>query len=651
IPGGSVVLTLTRINIAERLYRITGEGIYCHSMLLGRSVPTVNPGLNAGVMGQDTVLAVPYQGKIFWFWGDTWGTNSFNFAVAGAMSQRPDQGGLDPDIGVNLDYFVDTRGFPKPICPDFGSGRVWLDWVATVMDDQKQERLVARYSRVKSLDEIIESGFAVYNDKQNIFEPVAVLPAKTSHLSCHPFVGRVNGQDYVYFTAGFQFSRVRATLTSMIDPLKYEYFGCFNKNIKEHCATGHPHFSPNQTRTVYCWKRNEDGINAKRSKAQATAEQPAEKPKWIHLRNIETGFIVDARPGSIFWNRFREKWIMIAQENIGQIWFSEADTPVGPWVYAQKVVSHSDYNFYNPTHHLFFDQQNGRIIYFEGTYTQLFLNDTHKTPRYDYNQIMYRLDLMDSRLFLPRPVYRVHDNTGHTRYVLREGLKRPISQNTIDSIDFFAMQPNRTPVGLIPVFAGFDQGIFRFYTTSDRNHVRSGPALFYALPTQLITPDQQLEGIWQCTATDVYDLRRPFVLSFNRTGNILKASASPSVLTIMKIQSSDMTIDLTLRHQQIDYHLHAEFGQGRLTGTWHRWDMAENGTWEGTRVDFVWKQMNALSVVPLFEYWNQTACCYIYSTRFNIGNCALTRSASPVCRVWKNPMRDLVLDYETEPMT
>ena len=47
-----------------------------------------------------------------------------------------------------------------------------------------------------------------------------------------------------------------------------------------------------------------------------------------------------------------------------------------------------------------FDQEGGRFIYFEGTYTGTFSRKEDFTPRYDYNQIMYRLDLSDPRLSL-----------------------------------------------------------------------------------------------------------------------------------------------------------------------------------------------------------------------------------------------------------
>ncbi|SPE43143.1 exported hypothetical protein [Candidatus Sulfopaludibacter sp. SbA3] len=38
-PGGSAVLKIKRINVAERLYRLTGQGIYRDSVLVGERVP------------------------------------------------------------------------------------------------------------------------------------------------------------------------------------------------------------------------------------------------------------------------------------------------------------------------------------------------------------------------------------------------------------------------------------------------------------------------------------------------------------------------------------------------------------------------------------------------------------------------------------
>ena len=42
--------------------------------------------------------------------------------------------------------------------------------------------------------------------------------------------------------------------------------------------------------------------------------------------------------------------------------------------------------------------ENGREIYFEGTYTATFSGNPTPTPRYEYNQLLYKLDLADGRL-------------------------------------------------------------------------------------------------------------------------------------------------------------------------------------------------------------------------------------------------------------
>src|SRR5262249_10018681 len=61
-PGGTAQLKIKRINIAERLYRITGQGIYRDTELLGRKPPIAEPMLNAQVTGQDGILTATYRG-------------------------------------------------------------------------------------------------------------------------------------------------------------------------------------------------------------------------------------------------------------------------------------------------------------------------------------------------------------------------------------------------------------------------------------------------------------------------------------------------------------------------------------------------------------------------------------------------------------
>jgi hypothetical protein len=103
-PGGSVRIKIKRLNVARRLYRITGGGIYRDSLLTGTRVPIAEPLLNGQVFGQDSVVTAIFGGKIHWFWGDTNrpGYPLGNFHVPGATSELPGRGGLDPALGVNL---------------------------------------------------------------------------------------------------------------------------------------------------------------------------------------------------------------------------------------------------------------------------------------------------------------------------------------------------------------------------------------------------------------------------------------------------------------------------------------------------------------------------------------------------------------------
>ena len=48
-----------------------------------------------------------------------------------------------------------------------------------------------------------------------------------------------------------------------------------------------------------------------------------------------------------------------------------------------------------------FDKDGGRVIFFEGTYTNMFSGNNDQTPRYNYNQVMYKLDLASPALHLP----------------------------------------------------------------------------------------------------------------------------------------------------------------------------------------------------------------------------------------------------------
>ncbi len=456
VAGGRAEIKLKRLQIAERLCRITGQGIYRDSTLVGESVPLRPPALNGQVMGQDTVIATPYRGKLYWFWGDT-DRASYplgNFGASGATSEWPGRGGLDPGQGVALTYFTGTEGFSKPMCPDaeFGEGLKWIEGVMTLRDEAGRERLLARVAAGTGLSRTRDWHLAQFHDEKQAFESIARWDIHDTHDSAHPFRARVGTNDYFYLYPNW---RVRAELSALRELKSYEAFTCVADGGKlrgadtaiERDGTGRPR---------YAWKAGADRLHSGRLRELMAAGRLKRGESWLQLHDVETGRAVEAGRGSVFWNEFSQRWAMIVSGKAGEIWFSLADTPTGPWVYASRVATHGRYNFYNPTQHPFFDQERGRVLYFEGTYTASFSDAPAKTPRYDYNQLMYRLTLDDARLTLPVPVYRVTQSGGQPRYLSREGVVAERAWRRIQDVAFFALPPAHRGSNLIPVYVGSD---------------------------------------------------------------------------------------------------------------------------------------------------------------------------------------------------
>ena len=230
-PGNEVQLKIKRLNIAQRLYRITGAGIYRDSVLLGKDVPIDRPLLNAEVCGQDTVMAVVKGDRIHWFWGDTdrlrYPLGQFN--TSGAVSRLPRTGGLDPARGVNLDYIVDDSGFSRPMFKRENGILIWVHGVFTIKDESGAMRIVTHYSRRKSLEEQLSHGIAVLNESTNLFEPIAQF-ANDDQLHPRGQAFRVTddeanpASDYIYFASPYAIVRVPARWDAIQDPAQYEAF-------------------------------------------------------------------------------------------------------------------------------------------------------------------------------------------------------------------------------------------------------------------------------------------------------------------------------------------------------------------------------------------------------------------------------------------
>ena len=464
-PGTEAVLKLKRLNIAERLYRVTGAGIYRDNRLLGRSAPIEQPLLNGMVFGSDSVVTAVYRGKLHWFWGDT-NRPSYplgNFHVPFATSLLPGQGGLDPGLGVNLTYAVGKNGFAKEAAKMPGKGPTWIDGLVVLPDKNQRPRLLAQYVKIKSPLTVYERGVVQFNDERQQFGHRATFSkAVPLYPHGHPFLHRAaDGQEYVYFAGGMPLVRVRASLASYLDPSQYETYTFLpagsgsdvqrnpDGSLKFEWRGGQPKLDLKQVNKLIAEKRIRAG------------ESP------VHLIDIETGKPVLTQQGSVYWNDHRQRWVMIISQSfgssmLGEIWFAEASRPEGPWVYARKIVTHDDYSFYNPKQHPYFAKDGGRTLFFEATYTSTFSGNKHPTPLYDYNQIMYRLELDDPRLNLPVPVYERPGDAGSTWSTVRHGNAAP---------RFFALP--KPAEGTIPI--GWDEKTGRLVRLA-----KAADALFHA---------------------------------------------------------------------------------------------------------------------------------------------------------------------------
>lgn len=392
-PGKVATLTVDRTNIAERLCRLTGEGIYRDSILLGLTTPRPD---DSPVLGQDTAQAVVFKGRMLWFWGDTDRIDYplGNFHTTGAVGSLP-HGRSTAIDGVDYRYFGDGRGFVQSMAQGADSHPIWLSGL-TIIGSRSTATLYAYYAEIKSLGNILSSGYLKWDDTNHRFDHAMTFAAGRDWKFLDGHTNHVTEGGKEYVVGGFPCTtRVGADAASLLDASAYQAFTCVG-------ADGHVVRRADGV-LDYRWQNRVGPMTAEQ-------EQRLIKAGEIHLDEARflprdaSGDTIFPHGGCAHWNRYRKKWIAIftrlhgTDSELGEIYYSEADAPTGPYTRAVKIFTHDRYTFYNPVHHPFLDEDGGRFIYIEGTYTAEFSGAPHPAPRYNYNQILYRLDLSDRRL-------------------------------------------------------------------------------------------------------------------------------------------------------------------------------------------------------------------------------------------------------------
>lgn len=484
-PGGSATIPLRRINVAQRLYRMTGSGMYRDSILLGDEVPPIPEPGKVPVMGQDGGDMLLFKGQCFWLWGDT-SVTRFPLGVfqsVAAISDLPQNGGLDPDRGVILHYLRREDGEIRPVLnlPFEGGKADWYARPRVARDKGGREHLLTEYVRVNSAMAPQERGLLEYSKKTGFFELMAKFPDSPVFMGgdggSTVFRHRVKEKDFFYLPSPFPIVRYPAEYELQTNIDLREAFTCLTE------APGANKTSPlldrdQNGRLRWSWKKNASPVTHTQMDRLVKDGLMTNEERWYSLYDIGTGQSVIPHQGSVYWNPYRRRWIGIfvqffGETLAGEIWYSEADTPQGPWVYAKKILTHKwpdqDYSFYLPAQLPEFDKNGGRTIYLKGSFSAFFGELKTAVPRHDYNIMVYKLELDDPRLFLPVPVY--HDPAKAGRYGVKKYFKR-------QALTLVWFAPDRPAPGTVPVYAVADRDGMRLMTKAATNAL----PVFFAFP-------------------------------------------------------------------------------------------------------------------------------------------------------------------------
>jgi hypothetical protein len=385
-PGEQATIEVHREYPAKRLGRITGIGRFAESQKLGQAYENAEQ----QVLGCDSVQNAIYQDRLFWIWGDTtiasYPLGIFN-TLGGTTVRRPIPT-YAPPIRLEYDYFLDHRDRIRGVANIPGDGPTWLTGLVTLLDSERREHLVATYQKIAPPLTVYEYGQCEWDDTVAKFVPTRVLwsaaesPATTPPS---PQGHAVNWQDeqgkaWVLFGEPFPTLKMEATYESWRDPSRW--------------------------------------IALESQKRVPIAGS-------LQLRADQTKTEIDVHRGSIVWNEYKRKWVTLFtqlsgdQSYLGAIWYAESPTPFGPWSSAVQVADHDGHSFYNPLIHAEWTDADGSILLFEGTFTKTFAKAVQAIPRYEYNQVLYRLDLKDlpqsrdTLFYLGRAIYAGSYSQGH----------------------------------------------------------------------------------------------------------------------------------------------------------------------------------------------------------------------------------------------
>jgi len=405
--GDRIKIPLKRIQLAQRLYRSTGIGKYSHTKRLGipPSFPqehSQNKNIFESPIGCDSVLTAVLGGRMYWFWGDTSALHypiGGSFHMTGATTSAAD---LDVDSHPpEFEFFRDQDHRVRPLAIMPGDGPTWISGVTVVKDARGDDVMLGNYVKVRNSLEAYRWGFVRWNTQTNRFDQVVeflespkLFPPSQSHTL--QYNDPTTNDKHVYLCCPFPNRRVLASDAAYIDPEQYEGFTCLQDGtaFEDRKIDRDPQGKP-----IYRWRKKTLPLTHAQETALVADGVILEADRYLKVMDLDSGKEIQAHNGSVVWNPTRGVWSAVFTQYggesslLGEVWYSESKVLEGPYGRAKKIASHHQYSFYNPKIHPEFTSQDGKTLYFEGTYTAAFSGNQAPTPRYDYNQILYRLDL------------------------------------------------------------------------------------------------------------------------------------------------------------------------------------------------------------------------------------------------------------------
>lgn len=346
--GGSKTIDIQRIAIAERVGRVTGSGLFAESQKCGRE----QEWSDGPIVGCDSVQTVVVGDRRLWIWGDTSlpGYPLGLFQALGAVSKPQPFDSLRPPFRPSFDYVQDDRK-PRNVAVMPGHGPTWISALTKLPDANGLTRIVASYVKVEHHLDVHTVGLAIWDETARRFQPHRTIWSKS------------DGRAKPIFPDG------HASEWTDDKGRAWRLFGNPFPQLK--CPA-----------TVAEW---EDPKSWERIETPPSLTGPK-------------GEKVTPHTGSIAYLPRRKEWIAIFNRKFGsspfgEVWCAWAPSPWGPWQRATMILAHDNYTFYNPRVYGDLGPGDDPHVFFEGTYSAEFASQPAKTPRYDYNQVLYRLNL------------------------------------------------------------------------------------------------------------------------------------------------------------------------------------------------------------------------------------------------------------------